>query len=55
MKKNIYIAPNIKIVKTRTAGMIAASQTLRGVSEYTAGGTLSGARSFDMFDDDDEE
>lgn len=56
--KKTYKNPTIKVVKVKTIGMIATSQTqrsLRGASSYTEGGTLSGARRSSFTDWDEEE
>ena len=55
--KKTYKNPTIKVVKVKTIGMIATSQTQRslsGASSYTEGGTLSGARRSSFTDWDEE-
>ena len=55
--KKIYNSPELKVVKIATMGMIAAStgESLSGVEEFSGGGTLSGARGYNAWGDDDEE
>jgi len=55
--KKIYNSPELKVVKIATMGMIAASagESLGSAAEYTEGGTLSGARGYNAWGEDDEE
>ncbi|MBO7591366.1 MAG: hypothetical protein J6T05_07200 [Prevotella sp.] len=51
--KKIYISPKTECIKIGTIGMIAtSSQSLGGASDYSGGGTISGAREFSDWDDD---
>ena len=54
MNKKVYINPQTKCVKIAIASMIAMSQSLSGASEYSSGGSLSGARSNNLWDDEEE-
>lgn len=49
--KKAYISPELQCIKIATVGMLAVSQGLNGASDYTGGGTLSGAPAFDWDED----
>ncbi|MBQ8157919.1 MAG: hypothetical protein IJ081_02725 [Prevotella sp.] len=55
--KKIYNSPELKVVKIATMGMIAGSaeQSLSGADEFSGGGELTGSRSYDAWDDDEED
>ena len=55
MKKKSYIQPSVTCTKIATIGIIATSQSLGDATNYSSGGSISGARSSGFPWDDDED
>ena len=50
--KKTYINPEMTVIRLMTAGLIATSNVgLGGASNYSSGGTISGAPGFDWDED----
>lgn len=50
--KKTYINPEMTVIRLMTAGLIATSNVgLGGASDYSSGGTISGAPELDWFED----
>ena len=54
MNKKVYICPTTTTIVITVRGMIAGSKTVTLGEEYSGGGTLSGARAYIDWEEEEE-